>query len=101
VGVSLGVGVEVGSSVGARVGVGVSVAVGVEVGISVAVGVKVGISVAVGGDWVAVGAGRLAIPGTNQTALAWLGSPPFTSTLSIKRTRFPACWERSRSILVI
>lgn len=64
---------------------------GVSVGVSVAAGAEVGFIVAVGKIWVAVGEKTATIPGTNQKAFARVGSPPLTSTVSMKRTCLPAC----------
>ena len=87
--------------VAVSVGVCVTVGVGVSVGVCVTVGVPVGVG-SVGGNRVGVevGDGLFSIPGTNQKACAIAGLPPLTSTVRMKRTFFPACSLRSRSILV-
>ena len=71
-------------------------------GIESFVVVSVGVGVSVGGIkvGVAVGDDLLTIPGTNQNPFESAGLPPLISTVRIKRTFFPACSARLKSIFV-
>ena len=67
---------------------------GISVGGTSVGGTGVGVDVGVGGTF-------KMMPGTNQNALALSGVPPFTCTVKMNRTCFPAWDEISKSILVI